>query len=70
MIVTKKAQVVLGQHQLASTGVIAGEGLQANCRCGFSARFLFSQLPAGESNMTPYVDGLMVAHQVEMMEAA
>lgn len=73
MKVTQKARVALGEHQLASTGTFSGTsgyGLVAHCRCGWSAQFNYNQLPADDPNATPYIDGLMVGHQIEKMEAA
>lgn len=74
MKITQKATVELGRHQLASTGSFHdgngpdGAGIQVTCRCGWNSRFYYVNLPDG--NATPYIDGLMVRHQVEMMEAA
>lgn len=74
MKITQKATAELGRHQLASTGSYTrgadDRGLSVNCRCGWHAEFDFSQLPDGEFNATPYIDGMIATHQIEKMEEA
>lgn len=73
MKITKKATVVLGEHQIMAYGMFQTKDEQGNtatCICGDTLKFGHSQLPDGEFDAMPYLHGMMAIHQIERMEQA
>lgn len=70
MKITQKARVALGEHQSDGMGM-GNDGKEfktIHCQCGWGAQFYYKDLPDGESNATPYLNGLIAGHQIEEME--
>lgn len=73
MKVTQKATVALGQHQIMARGMYqtgTESGGSVTCECGETMFFNYADLPHDALDASPYLYGLMAAHQIEKMEEA